>query len=458
MTFNYRACNAWNPDLNRDGVTDDLDKFPVRVRLFTDHEDFLKWPTGWPDHLPDAGINPATGGPIWDPLDPGYDIPDYIEGGAYIIDEGDAVYPLQIGDDPATVDPDETVEGGSNDYTVIFGYFIQYGNPNYVVDLQMGFDYADIGPGEDELDAFGDSGETQYGAATHTVSGTYSTTMHVTTIPDGDYLAAIRVTDANGSGDQAVYVWPGLCPLFPGTAWAVIDDTPYSCPPQMQTDLQTIWGGTVPLIQSSAVGASTLADYSLVFWICGYNTYPSELTTTERNYLMDYMDNGGNVVLWIVVDTSFYSYDSGNYQLNYIGFNRTGGFNHIGSGGYMVFPTTGSGVPTSPIRDGPGGNGINEMHSWAGNYPYAYYGLIPPTYITTAADSRWASWPFDNPAYWGSYTTGLHKDNNGAVEGGHHVWMGLFYYNSQAYLNSSSTSNTNFLKNLIDAIDPAQLP
>ena len=96
------------------------------------------------------------------------------------------------------------------------------------------------------------------------------------------------------------------------------------------------------------------------------------------------------------------------------------------------------------------------MRAWAGNYPYAYYGLIPPTYVTTA--DKWSSWPFDNPAYWGSYITGLHKDNNGAVEGGHHVWMGLHYYNSQAYIGSSSTSNVNFFKNLINAIDPAQLP
>jgi hypothetical protein len=456
VTFNYRASVAWNGDMNRDGALDDMDKFPVRVRLFTDHEDYLKWDTGWPDHLQDAGLDPSTGGPVWDPEEPGYNIPDFLEGGAYVIDEGDAVYPLQIGDDPNTLDPYETVEGSSNDYTVQAGYYIEYGNPNYVVDLQMGFDYNDIGPGETELDAFGDSGETQFGVDTHTSSGTYSTEMHVTTLADGEYYMAVRVTDVDGTGDQEVYVWPDLVPLFPDTAWVVVDDTSYNCPPMMQDDLEDVLGSTVPLIQSSAVGSTTLADYSLVFWICGYASSPSELTNTERNYLMDYMDDGGNVILWIVVDTRFYSYDSGNYQLNYIGFNRTGGFNHIGIGGYMSFPTSGSGVPTSPIRSGPGGNPLNYVNSWSGNYPYAYYGLIPPTYVTTG--DKWAAWPYDSPSWWASYITSLHKDNNGAVEGGHHVWMGLFYYNSTPYFNNSAGDRSNFLENLINAIDPDQLP
>ena len=33
VTFDYRRVDRWNPDLNRDGTIDNLDKFPVRVRL-----------------------------------------------------------------------------------------------------------------------------------------------------------------------------------------------------------------------------------------------------------------------------------------------------------------------------------------------------------------------------------------------------------------------------------------
>jgi hypothetical protein len=56
------------------------------------------------------------------------------------------------------------------------------------------------------------------------------------------------------------------------------------------------------------------------------------------------------------------------------------------------------------------------------------------------------------------YLTGLHRDVNGAVEGGHHLWMGVRYYQATAYFNSSAGTRVNWMKNLIDAIDPAQLP
>ncbi|MBN2081962.1 hypothetical protein JW859_07120, partial [bacterium] len=395
------------------------------------------------------------GGPVWDPLDPLYNIPDYLEGGAYILDEGDAVYPLQVADDENSVDPYETVEGNSGDYYVTFSYLIRYGQPNYTVDLQMGFDYNDIGLGETEIDAFGRSGETQYGIATHTASGTYSTTINVTTLADGDYIPAIRVTDDNGDVD--VFVWPDLCPLWPGTAYVVIDDTAYSCPTQLQADLTTVWGDTVPLIQSTAVGSTTLQDYSLVFWVCGFGTSPSELTTTERTYLKNYLDNGGNVVLFITYDYYFYSIDSGDYQLNYVGFNRTTGYNHFGAGGYLSFGLAGNGYPASPIINGPGGNGANWWYYYSSSYPYYYYALIPGQYIVSGVD-RWACWPYTSSSYWNLYVTSLHTDANGSVEGGNHVWFGIMYYNTTAYFNSSVGTRPNLLLNIINAIDPNQLP
>jgi len=214
VTFNYRSATRWNPDLNRDGSHDDMDKFPVRVRLFTDHEDYLKWDTGWPDHLQDAGLDPGTGGPVWDPEDPGYNVPDYLEGGAYIIDEGEPVYPLKIDDDPNEPDPKDMVAGSTNDYDVTFSYVIQFGQGPYTIDLQMGFDYNDIGPGETELDAFGASGETDYAVDTWPGLGSHSSVMDCTDLPDGDYYAAIRVTD--NLGDQDVFIWPDMVTLAPG--------------------------------------------------------------------------------------------------------------------------------------------------------------------------------------------------------------------------------------------------
>ena len=213
VTFDYRRVDRWNPDLNRDGVIDNLDKFPVRVRLFTDHEDYLNWPAVWPNHLPDPGFDPELGGPIWDPNDPGFNIPDYIEGGAYIIDEGSRVIGRMIVDDPSQPDPDAMVVGSTGSYNVTFSYMIISGEAPYTIDLQLGFDFNDIGLGETELDVFGDSGETHYAIDTYPSRGAYSTVMNVI-LPDGEYWAAARVTD--NLGDQDVYVWAiSKVPLYP---------------------------------------------------------------------------------------------------------------------------------------------------------------------------------------------------------------------------------------------------
>ena len=67
-----------------------------------------------------------------------------------------------IVDDPSQPDPDAMVGGSTGSYNVTFSYMIISGEAPYTIDLQLGFDFNDIGPGETELDAFGDSGETHY--------------------------------------------------------------------------------------------------------------------------------------------------------------------------------------------------------------------------------------------------------------------------------------------------------
>ena len=209
VTFNYRSVNHWNPDLNRDGAANAMDKFPLRVRLFTDHEDFLKWPTGWPNHLADAGLNPATGGPVWDPLDPGYNIPDYIEGGAYIIDEGEAVYPLKLDDDPNEQDPHEMVSGAPGAYFVPFYYIISFGEAPYEMEFNLGYDPSYSGPGT----AFDMTGTISPDTTIHASSGPNNFTASFD-VPDGNYWAAARVTD--NLGDSDVYMWAiDQVPCFP---------------------------------------------------------------------------------------------------------------------------------------------------------------------------------------------------------------------------------------------------
>ncbi|MBN2081964.1 hypothetical protein JW859_07130, partial [bacterium] len=156
------------------------------------------------------------GGPVWDPLDPLYNIPDYLEGGAYILDEGEPVYPLGVEDNPTEPDPLDLVFGSTGNYTVTFNYLVQYGQAPYTIDLQMGFDYNDIGAGETALDAFGRSGETDYGVAVEPANGALTTDMAIDTLPDGDYYAAVRVTDSADPTAQAIFIWPDMVTLAPG--------------------------------------------------------------------------------------------------------------------------------------------------------------------------------------------------------------------------------------------------
>jgi hypothetical protein len=201
VTFDYRQVPGWMPDLNYDGTIDDLDKFPVRVRLFTDHQDYLTWPTGWPDHLQDPGVNPELGGPIWDPDDPGFSIPDYIEGGAYIVDQGAPVYPFMLIDDPSQPDPHETVGGGPGWYNVTYYYILVGGLPPYDIEFNLGYDPSYAGPG----DPFDMTGYISSNTAIHGASGPHSFAAGWD-VPVGDYWAAARATDL--IGDQRVYMWP----------------------------------------------------------------------------------------------------------------------------------------------------------------------------------------------------------------------------------------------------------
>jgi len=468
VSFNYRTVTNWNPDLNRDGDDNSLgaadvdDKFPVRVRLFTEHEDYTLWAGLWPDHLHDAGIDPADGGPVWydDENDPPAFLaewPDFIEGGAFVVDTGMGVYPLELTDDLNADDPHLTVEGGSNDYSVTFNYFIKYGTPNYTMDFQVGYV-----PGN----AFGDpaDGETIMGATTHSSNGANTYTMSVTTLPDGDYWVAARVTDSSVPEETSMYYWAAQVPLYPSLAWAIVDDTPYLCPTQMQSDATTIFGSTVPVLQSYTVTSSVLADYTLVWWICGRSSYPSELTATERTALSGYLDGGGSVVLFLTYDYYFYSYDGGTFSNAYVGINRSIP-NSTGGGGYQCFPMAGNGEAQSPIRSGPGGN-IRERRCYT-SYPYSSYALMyapnnlfgySPGYATTGC-TPWATWPFDSTTYWRVWITGLYKDSNGTADGGMLLWMGCMYYNSAPYSTTGTpVTRTNWLRNVADAMSPDFLP
>ena len=227
VAFDYAGIPKWNPDLNRDGdnnllgVDDTADKFPVRVRLLTEYSDYVLWDGSWPDHLQDAGIDPAAGGPIWEDDDendpPLYyaDWPDYLEGGAYVVDTGGWTYPMYAQPAPGQDPPYLLVSGTSGDYTVGFNFLIAFGNPNYDAEFNIGYEETTGDP----LTSFGEHGMV-YSGYTFPYNGAVSQDIaHIDAPGDlpeyTDLYVAARIRDSSVPTEQYVLVWDDPIQFIP---------------------------------------------------------------------------------------------------------------------------------------------------------------------------------------------------------------------------------------------------
>lgn len=262
IEFNLRSVTNWNPDLNRDNVIDVNDKFPVRVRLFTNHQAYFNKTQSagsvWPNHLHDLGLDPA-----FNP--PGSLGESAIEGGCYIVDKGQAVYVLRVDDNTAVDDPGQNgnIAGGPGAYTMDIGYEIFFGNPNYTVELDTWYD-----------------GTFQATAGVPIVNMTpqASPGPKVETVnipanqPDNDYTFAIRVTDSNNDSD--IYVWPNQVTLAPQFTVVILQDPltqlvggQNRAVQNLQNDLNFLYGSSTVI----NLGTTTLTPGSLdgadgIFW------------------------------------------------------------------------------------------------------------------------------------------------------------------------------------------------
>jgi hypothetical protein len=217
VSFNFRKVGTWNGDQDRDGVFTTADKFPVRCRLFTNHQAYYNkvvaaGNAGWPNHLADAGGDPATT-PIASRN------PSYLEGGTYVIDKGAPVYPLIVLDDPNANDPGApgTVNGqGPGSYTVRLQFLMKFGTANYKIEADTWYTGAwgsNNGVPIVLVKDFATAPNTQ-GAKDYTINIPAAQ-------PNGNYNFAIRVTDqAAPTPTVATYVWPGVVPLFPSQLFA----------------------------------------------------------------------------------------------------------------------------------------------------------------------------------------------------------------------------------------------
>ena len=208
VAFDYRTAYSWHPDLNRDGVRDINDKFPIRCRLFTDFADMAGWVDTWPNHLYNPGSEP---GPSWPTDPPSGDDGDFVEGGCYVIDTGQPVYPVVIADDPMMPDPGNPLAYEWIDYQEykLHLYFRIYGGLLNYQTVKFDYDYQ-------VADGWDDSSSTVVDLTADVIPATldhwgyYSAeiTIHPPSDPwDGHYMA-FWVEDSVGDTDVYWYSVP----------------------------------------------------------------------------------------------------------------------------------------------------------------------------------------------------------------------------------------------------------
>jgi hypothetical protein len=119
------------------------------------------------------------------------------------------VLPVRVFDDPAQSDPDANVTAVAGGWNVVLNFLLQYGAPNYTVELD-----GDWGAAWND----GTAGRIYaVPGSPFAAAGLKSATVNILSAgqPAGNYTFALRVTD--GAGAQYIYVWPTAVNL-PGVA------------------------------------------------------------------------------------------------------------------------------------------------------------------------------------------------------------------------------------------------
>ena len=275
VTFDYRTANNWNGDLNRDGARDLADKFPIRCRLFTDLADMTAWSGIWPNHMYNPGSEP---GPSWPTDPPAGDDGDFVEGGCYVVDTGQPVYPLTIMDNPMMPDPGNPLAYNWNDYQdyTVNLYFRIHGGLLDYTSVKFDYDYQVADGWDDASPTVVDVAVTP---ATMDHWGYYEGTVNIQPPSDpweGHYMA-LWVEDSTGATD--VYWYPTPQNLHGVINAAVLSD-PLSQAPidpgktykrnvqKMVDDLTLLYGATqVTVIDlSAALVPNQLDGYNLIVW------------------------------------------------------------------------------------------------------------------------------------------------------------------------------------------------
>ncbi|UNM09906.1 MAG: hypothetical protein H7A35_07550 [Planctomycetales bacterium] len=446
VDFDYNTVFGFNGDLNRNGVAGEAaDKFPVRVRFFTDvdaYDDYFDDLNGYPNFWPDGD--------------------SFIEGGCYMVDNGLPNYPVSIFDDSDEDDPKDTVSGSGPDYNVALYFELAFGVGPY--DVELDWDYDFIG--------WGNSGYTMtLPNSPFANNGKLSDVVNVDPTPaggDGDYFFALQVTDSSVPARTDEFFWPDAVPLQPSLSYLVVDDSTQSgdlSASQCATALTTIYGSPVSVVNSATLSPGDLNGYSVVVWCTNHRfnnsggTGPG-IVQSDYDVIAPYMDQGGNLVMFWPCQGPFSGttqiyYNQGQIDLckDYLGYINSTFRMYYRNGTSSSYDPH---ITDSGLSIGPGASNMNYIDR-NGSNPGYYCGYFNDSDLT-GSDAAWS--------FTSSRRIIQRYDSNGASEGGVALVNQFYFWNSEATSSLSGSplggsvaaSQVIMLKNMLNYMDPLLLP
>jgi len=440
VEWDMRRVRNWNGDLNGDGNQDALDKFPVRCRLLLNPAPAAG---NWPDHEYNPGSAPSGGVISTDG--------DFIEGGAYVVDNGTPLYVLDIYDDPATPDPNvagQVVWQGGETFEVKFGYGIRYGAGPYTVELDVNYNGATFGD-DNTGDGYNEIYTLEPVQPGNTLVGGpglgIRTGTATITYPMGSYYFALRVTDSLGEVDTLWYFtnMVALQQYVATSPWLIVDDADDAGSDALEANFIAIapatpWGAGMDadrlgaddavLNISSTVTRNILNQYDVVIWNSGDASATCSLTDAQATAANNAMNLDGVMFFYTKVNLSS---ASGTSNQNLFSSNVSGLYN-----GYSTYyPWNDSLVANAPITSGPGG-------------------VISVLNPANAASDIYQSNFMSGTSMWGregGYTSywWITKRNSGIGKG---IWIGC------RWSGITSTEQKKFLHNMLYQLDPVNYP
>jgi hypothetical protein len=377
VEFNYRTVKQWNPDIDRNGIRNNADKFPVRNRLFTYHQGYYNKAASpasvWPNHLFDPGDPP----PNWhtlNPGDPGY--PTFIEGGTYVVDFGDPNYPMVVQDDPAQPDPGATgtiTGSGPGNYLMDFYLIIRMGNGPYTVQ----FDFDCPAP-----QTFGDGSNNRVSAAYNIADPGNIAILDVPlkqtgsqtwgNLPNGTYTMGVQVTDSTAivappDPNQVVFarLWTGVIVAPPALIVETFESGSF---------------GTLPWTlegHSGYGGSKTAPDWQIRNTAHPYFGYTAQQGSRYATYT-DGTSDYGNYVAEAIKAGPFSVSANTTYTMTWY----THGWSESSFDGLQMRWSLGASSPTNQVTYSTGGVS-SPNPGWRNAYysPYVTDGIVGSYYV-----------------------------------------------------------------------------